>query len=143
MRFVCDTPDGKTWFQIETVAEAMRESDLMGHSIEKHFVKARVKAIQTYAPTSPIFVEQEIGLQAHLRREMPWFLTLRDAEGTALASAMLQPRGREERASVPIIVGNKNTDPYPAHGDAIRALGKHMGIMLDRARCYPYGRRVC
>jgi hypothetical protein len=142
MKFVCDASDGKSWFRIETVAEAMRESDLMGHAIEKHFVKERNKAAQSFAPVSSLFIEQEIGLEAHLQREMPWFLTLRDAEGMPLANAMVQPRGREHRAFVPIIVGSKNTDPYPAHGNAISALAKFMGLTFDRARCYPYGRRI-
>ena len=143
MKFLCDAPGEKTWFRIETDAEALRESDLMGHSIEKYFAKAREKATQTYIPASKVFIEQEIGLEAHLQREMPWFLTLRDAEGAPLASAIVQPRGREDRAFLPIIVGAQNTDPYPAHGDAIRALSKHLGIMLEKARCYPYGRRIC
>ena len=29
MRYVCDAPSGKTWFQIETEAEAALESALM------------------------------------------------------------------------------------------------------------------
>ena len=142
MKFLCDAPGGKTWFRIETHAEAMRESDLMGHSIEKYFAKAREKAAQTYTPVSKLFIEQEIGLEAHLQREMPWFLTMRDAEGAPLASAVVQPRGREDRAFMPIILGPQNTDPYPAHGEAIRALSRHLGVMLEKARCYPYGRRI-
>ena len=31
-------------------------------------------------------------------------------------------------------------DPYPQHADAIKALGDHFGLTLDRARCYPYRR---
>jgi hypothetical protein len=143
MKFICDAPEGKTWFRIETTAEATRESDLMFHAIERYFVKERDKATQSFVPASSLFIEQEIGLAAHLQREMPWFLTLRDGEGTPLASAMVQPRGREARAFVPIIVGAKNSDPYAAHGDAIRALSRHLGITLERMRCYPYGRRIC
>ena len=70
---------------------------------------------------STLFIEQEIGLAAHVQREMPWFLTLRDTEGTPLANAIVQPRGREGRAFVPIIVGHKNSDPYATHGAAILA----------------------
>ena len=40
----------------------------------------------------------------------------------------------------PIIVGPDNTDPYPEHGEAIRALGAHLKLSLDPARCYPYRR---
>jgi hypothetical protein len=74
---------------------------------------------------------------------MPVFLTLRDAEGNALATAMLPQRpasGRDRLASDPVVVGPGNGDPYPEHGDAIRALGEHFGVSLDRARCYPYRR---
>jgi hypothetical protein len=142
MKFVCDAPGGKTWFRIETDAEALRESELMGHSIEKHFAKAKERAVQSYAPVSKVFIEQDIGLQAHLRREMPWFLTLRNSEGTPLASAMVQPRGRENHSFTPIIVGIKNSDPYIGQSDAIRTLEKYLGLSLERVRCYPYGRRV-
>ena len=143
MKFVCDASEGKSWFRIETIAEAMRESDLMGHAMEKYFAKERDKATQSFVPSSTLFIEQEIGLAAHVQREMPWFLTLRDAEGTPLASAMVQPRGREGRAFVPILVGAQNGDPYTAQGEAIRALARHMGVSLERTRCYPYGRRIC
>jgi hypothetical protein len=114
----------------------------MGHAIEKYFAKERNKAAQSFAPASTLFIEQDIGLEAHLQREMPWFLTLRDREGAPLANAMVQPRGREDRAFIPIIVGVKNSDPYLAHGEAIRALDRHMGMTFERTRCYPYGRRV-
>lgn len=71
---------------------------------------------------------------------MPLFLTLRDGIGNALATAMLPPRGRDTPAFRPIIVGLENSDPYPEHGKAIRALGEHFGLALDRVRCYPYRR---
>jgi hypothetical protein len=142
MDFVCDAPNGKTWFRIETEAEAAQESGLMRHALEKYFAKEREKAMRSYTPTSSIFIEQDIGVKAHLKREMPWFLTLRDAFGAPLVSAMVYPRGCEGRAFVPIVVGVQNTDPYPVHGEAIRALGKHLGLTLERGRCYPYARRV-
>lgn len=142
MKFVCDAPGGKIWFRIETVAEAARESDLMGHALEKHFVNERNKAAQSFTPASTVFIEQEIGLEAHVQREMPWFLTLRDGHGTPLANAMVRPRGRDDRAFMPIIVGPKNSDPYTANAEAITALGRHLGLTFERARCYPYGRRI-
>lgn len=72
---------------------------------------------------------------------MPVFLTLRDGEGAALATAMLpQQAGHDDLACGPMVVGPGNGDPYPEHGEAIRALGRHFGIALDRARCYPYRR---
>jgi hypothetical protein len=71
---------------------------------------------------------------------MPVFLTLRDGDGNALATAMLPSAGRDNLACNPMVVGPGNSDPYPEHGEAIRALGRHFGLTLDRVRCYPYGR---
>ena len=140
MRFVCDAPRGHAWFQIETEAEAALESDLMKHAVEKRFRQAREHAGTTYVPPSGSYIEQNIGLKAHLRRVMPVFLTLRDQEGNGLATAMLPPPGEDARAVRPVIVGAGNSDPYPQHGEAIRALGEHVGRVLDRAHCYPYRR---
>ncbi len=145
MRFVCDAAGGKAWFQIETEAEAAKESELMHHAVEKHFRRAYEQAWQAYRPAPGPFVEQDIGRAAHVRRAMPVFLTLRDGEGTALATAMLpsprqQAAGRDDVAICPMVVGPGNGDPYPEHGEAIRDLGEHFGVALNRVRCYPYGR---
>ena len=142
MRFVCDAAGGKAWFRIETAAEAAKESELMRHAVEKHFRRAQEQASQCYRPAPGPFVEQDIGREAHIRRTMPVFVTLRDEEGTALATAMLPPQqaGRDGPACSPMVVGPGNADPYPEHGDAIRDLGRHFGLALDRIRCYPYGR---
>ena len=145
MQYVCDAAGRKTWFRIETEAEAARESELMRHAVEKHFRRAQELASQAYKPTPGPFVEQDIGRAAHVRRTMPVFLTLRDAEGNALATAMLSPprlqaARRDDLACSPIVVGPGNGDPYPEHGEAIRDLGRHFALTLDRARCYPYHR---
>jgi hypothetical protein len=145
MRFVCDVAGGKAWFRIETEAEAARESELMRHAVEKHFRRAHEQASQAYRPAPGPFVEQDIGREAHVRRTMPVFLTLRDGEGNALATAMLPPEGpqasgRGGPAVCPMVVGHANSDPYPEHGEAIRDLGRRFGLALDRSRCYPYGR---
>ena len=96
MRFVCDATGRKAWFRIETEAEAARESELMRHAVEKHFRRAHEQASQGYRPAPGPYVEQDIGRAAHIRRAMPVFLTLRDAEGNALATAMLpQPAGQD------------------------------------------------
>ncbi|OAS24755.1 hypothetical protein A5481_12745 [Methylobacterium platani] len=129
------TCSSKTWFLIETEAEAIRESALMGHAVEKHFRQAMARAEASYVPPSGPFIEQQIGLKAHLRRTMPRFFTLRDPEGNGLATAMV-PSG----AGCPIIVGIGNRDPYVEHAEAIRVLATHLGIPLERSRCYPYGR---
>src|SRR5262245_34392747 len=130
MQFVCDATDGKTWFRIESDAEAAAESETMKHAVEKYFRREREKSLQTYQPTSALFIEQNIGLAAHVQRAMPLFLTLRDKDGVALVTAMLPPGGKDDDAFRMIIVGQNNGDPYPAHGDAIAALAKHFGLML-------------
>jgi hypothetical protein len=140
MRYVCDAPDGKAWFLIETEGEAALESDLMGHAVEKHFRQAREHARMSYVPPSGAYIERDIGLKAHIQRVMPVFLTLRDQEGNGLATAMLPPPGQDARAVRPVIVGVGNSDPFPQHGAAIRALGEHFGRILDRVWCYPYRR---
>lgn len=140
MKYVCDAPDGRTWFQLESEAEAVRESELMNHAVEKHFRREREKAAATYQPTSAVFIERDIGLAGHIERTMPIFLTLRDENGTALVTAMLPPGGREDVDFRPIIVGPGNGNPYPEHQDAIAALGQYFGLSLDAERCYPYRR---
>src|ERR1700760_566878 len=113
MQYVCDGPNGKTWFRIETEGEAVRESRLMNHTVEKYFRREREKAVQSWRPERPNAIERDIGLEAHVQREMPLFLTLRDREGNALATAMLPPGGND-RGGVPIILlVALNADPYP------------------------------
>jgi hypothetical protein len=95
MQYVCDAPMGKTWFRIETEGEAAHESRLMRHTVEKYFCREREKAVQSWRPERPNAIERDIGLEAHVQREMPLFLTLRDREGNALATAMLPPGGKD------------------------------------------------
>ena len=140
MKFICDAPGGKTWFRIETETEASAESQLMNHAVEKYFRREREAARQSFQPPSAVFIEQEIGLDAHVQREMPCFLTLRDQDGNALVTAMLPPQGHVAQAFRCIVVGPNNSDPYPAHGEAIEALGRHLNLPLDRVRCFPYQR---
>ena len=140
MQFVCDAPS-KTWFRIETEGEAALESRTMDHAVEKYFKQAYEHAVKTYVPPkNGSYIEQNIGLKPHIQRVMPRFLTLRDGEGNALVTAMLPPAGQDERTFRPIIVGPGNADPYPEHGEAIRALAQHTGLTLDPARCFPYRR---
>jgi hypothetical protein len=140
MQYICDAPAGQTWFRVETEAEAAAESALMRHAVEKYYRREREKASETFKPISTRFVEQEIGREAHIQREMPLFLTLRADDGTALATAMLPPQGADDSSFRPIIVGAANDDPYADHEDAIAALAKHFGLSLERSRCYPYAR---
>jgi hypothetical protein len=139
MKYVCDAPAG-TWFRLETEAEAATESEIMQHKVEKYFCQEQGKAASSFQPASRILFEQEIGLKAHIQRTMPLFLTLRDPEGAALVTAMLPPGGADRPGFTPIIVGPGNSDPYPRHGESIRALAMHFGIDLDPERCYPYRR---
>lgn len=140
MQYVCDAPGGRTWFRMETEGEAFAESELMRHAVEKYFRRDREKAEASFAPSNPNSIERYIGREAHIQRAMPLFLTLRDGEGAALATAMLPPGGKDDPGFKVIIVGPNNGDPYPAQGDAIAALGVHFGLTLDRSRYYPYSR---
>lgn len=140
MKYICDAPGRRTWFRIETEYEAAQESALMEHAVEKYFCRERQIAARSFRPASTVFIEQNIGLEAHIQREMPLFLTLRDREGNGLATAMLPSRGQDDEDFRIIIVGQGNSDPYVEHADAIAALGAHFGLMLDRDRCYPYRR---
>lgn len=135
MKYICDGPGGTTWFRIETEAE----SSLMAHAVSTHFCRAR-DAAAAYKPATTVYIEQKIGLAAHLQRTMPLFLTLRQNDGTALVTAMLPPEDENEGEGFfrKIIVGAENADPYVAHQAAIENLGRHFGLALARADCFPY-----
>lgn len=140
MRYICDAPGDRTWFRLEHEGEAFAESEQMGHAVEKHFRREAEKAVASYQPTSPVFIEQDIGKKDHVARTMPLFLTLRDMDGVGLATAMLPPGGKDDPGFRIIIVGPKNGDPYIDNADAIAALGSHFGLRLERSRCFPYQR---
>ncbi|MDZ4775935.1 MAG: hypothetical protein SGJ23_04015 [Alphaproteobacteria bacterium] len=140
MKFVCDAPGGKTWFRIETEAEADAESEIMRHAVAKYFRRERERVIAAWAPpASAPPLERDIGLKDYVARSMPKFLTLRDDEGTGLATAMLAPDVQIEGEPFrTIIVGPANSDPYEAHAESIAALARHLGEDLARGDCYPY-----
>jgi len=140
MQYVCDAGTA-TWFRIETLGEAVLESQAMNHAVERFFRDAYDKAAASFVPPKSLAAfEQRIGLKAHVQRSMPRFLTLRDKDGAALVTAMLPPEGQDARGFRPVIVGPANADPYPAYGAAIKALADHVHLTLDPARCYPYRR---
>jgi hypothetical protein len=139
MRYVCEASKGRTWFRIETDAEAEAETKLMRHAVEKHFRREQMRARKSYTPGPGL--ERDIGLKDHLARTAPLFLTLRADDGEGLATAMLPPAGRPSPDFPIIIVGPDNADPYPNHGDAIEALGRHYKLPLPRSRCYPYAQK--
>ncbi len=141
MRFVCDSPLNTTWFRLETEAEAVAESRLMSHAVDKYFRQYREAAAASYAPPGSLpYIERDIGLKDHIWRAMPVFLTLRDEHGAGLATAMLPPEGAPPDRFRSIVVGPSNADPFPDHAEAIRVLGDHFKIALDSAHCYPYRR---
>ena len=76
MKFVCDAPGGKTWFRIETEAEALHESEMMQHAVEKYFRREWEKAVATYKPPGGLYIEQEIGLKRHIQTAMARFLIM-------------------------------------------------------------------
>src|SRR4029450_3510934 len=108
-----------------TDVEADQESALMDHAVAKYFQRERTKAAQSYRPASKTSFAQNSGLESHSRRQMPLFLTLRDAEGNGLATAMLPPHGRDDPGFKIIIVGKRNSDPHPQHETSIHALAAH------------------
>jgi hypothetical protein len=140
MEYVCDAPGNRTWFRIVTEGEAAAESEAMRHAVEKHFRREHERAAESFQPISTVFIEQDIGKADHIKRSMPFFLTLRDENGKPLVTAMLPPGGKRDPNFGCIIVGPGNSDPYADHGDAIKALAAHFELTLDRARCYPYRR---
>jgi hypothetical protein len=137
MLYFCDAGE-LTWFRLENVGEALMESQAMDHAVERYFRRAYQEAVDSYVPpaSSAVF-ERSIGRNDHVMHQMPRFLTLRDRDGKALVTAMLPPE-INDNAVRPIIVGHSNSDPYADYGEAIEALGRHVGLQLDRARCYPY-----
>jgi hypothetical protein len=140
MQYVCDA-SRDTWFRLETLSEAQEETRLMDHAVERYFREHYEKAQRSYVPPAGgRFIEQNIGLKDHIKRTMPMFVTLRNNDGEALVTGMLPPGGKAQPGFRPIIVGKSNSDPYPSHGTAIAALAKHLGLPLDRERCFPYQR---
>jgi hypothetical protein len=139
MQYVCDALNGRTWFRLETEAEAEAEAAQMRHTVDKYFRRAEAAAREAYRapPGAPTF-EQAIGLKDHIARSTPLFLTLRADDGEPLATAMLPPQARDQAGFRIIIVGPANADPYPAHGDAIAALAHHFKLDLPREDCFPY-----
>lgn len=137
MEYICDAPGDLTWFRLVNEGEATAESEAMRHAVEKHYRREWEKAEASYQPASTVYIEQDIGKASFIQRTMPMFLTLRDQDGKALVTAMVPPKGKTGQS---IVVGPGNADPYPDHADAIDALGRHIGIRLDRATCYPYRR---
>jgi hypothetical protein len=139
MKYVCDALLGRTWFRIETDAEAEDETRVMRHAVEKHFRREQDRARLSYQPGPGL--ERDINLKSHLKKVAPLFLTLRADDGTPLATAMLPPGGKKDPEFRIIIVGPENADPYVAHADAISLLARHYGLSLPRDRCYPYAQR--
>lgn len=138
MQFICDAPSRRTWFRIETEGEAAAESEAMHHAVEKYFRRERDAAVSSYRPSVSSYIERDIGLKAHVLRTMPLFLTLREHDGTPIATAMLPPNGKAFDDFRMIIVGPSNSDPFAGDDASIQALAKHYGLTLNRECCFPY-----
>lgn len=142
MQFVCDASPKLTWFRLDTGAEAARESADMDHAVEKHWRQSRDAAERAWRPPAfSRYIEQDIGKADFIRRVMPLFMTLRDDDGQAYATAMLPPLGCADALFRAVVVGRANADPWPAYADAINALAAHYHLTLDHANCYPYRNR--
>ena len=128
MKYVCDASGGKTWFRIETEAEATAESDVMRHKVAKYFYQEKDKATRSFVPSSRVPFERDIGLAAHVQREMPLFLTLRDGDGAALVTAMLPPGGKDDRTFRSIIVGTQVPPKYGLEAEHLEE------VMIDHHR---------
>ena len=132
MQYVCDAPGKKAWFRIESSGEAALESAVMKNAIEVQYENTRRAAIQTYQPSSRLhFIERNIGLNAHIARTMPMFLTLRDGEGNHLANAMLPPCGRDDDTFASRIVGPGGMDALMDEAAAVEALERHFGLSIQ------------
>lgn len=139
MEYVCDAPGGKTWFRLETEAEAEAEAALLRHAVDKYFRRHLNEARESYrAPPGLAAFERDIGLKKHIRETMPLYLTLRADDGEGLATAMLPPGGRNQVNFRTIIVGPANADPYVEHAAAIAALEAKYSLDLKRDQCFPY-----
>ena len=132
MQYICDAPEKKAWFRIESSVEAALESAVMKNAIEVQYENALRAAVQTYQPSTRLrFIERNIGLNAHVARTMPMFLTLRDSEGNHLANAMLPPCGRNDEGFVCHIVGPGGSDALKAEASAVDALERHFGLSVQ------------
>lgn len=138
MQYVCNAPGGRTWFRIETEAEAEAEAALMRHAVDKYFRRHLAEAHESYRAPSGAAFERNIGLRRHIERTMPLYLTLRADDGAGLATAMLPPEGRGQANFRTIVVGPDNSDPYVDQADAIAALGAKFALELKREDCFPY-----
>ncbi len=139
MQYLCDAPGAKTWFRLETEAEAEAEAALMRHAVDKYFRRHLAAAKESYrAPSGAAAFERDIGLKRHVEAAMPLYLTLRADDGEGLATAMLPPLGRNQVNFRIVLVGPDNSDPYIAHAAAIAALASKFGLELKREECFPY-----
>ena len=71
MEYICDAPGDRTWFRLVSEGEAVMESELMRHAVEKYFRREWEKAAESFKPLTSVFIEQDIGKAAHIQREMP------------------------------------------------------------------------
>jgi len=110
----------------------MLESEVMKVRIDTEFRNERDRATRSYRPHPRLqSIERDIGLNAHVLRVMPIFLTLRDREGTALANAVLPPEDKSRGVDHSVVVGPDYANPFASQSDAIKALEQHYDISLQ------------
>jgi len=132
MQYVCDAPGRRAWFRIETEGEATLEAQEMRHSLDYFFRHEHAAARRSYAPCDRLsFIERDIGLSAHLKRTMPIFLTLRERDGTPVASAIL-PQDPDSETVAARVIGAGDCDAFRAEREALIALEAHLGKKLRR-----------
>jgi len=134
MRYVCDASERLAWFRLETEGEAVSESVETHAGVAYFFREARRTALLSYRPRADLsFFERDIGLEAHIQRAMPLFLTLRDRDGTALVTAMLPPAGKDSGSHSIFVWGAGGVDPYESHALALQVLETKFDLsIIDR-----------
>lgn len=111
--------DHGTWFEIETRAQAQEETDRMEHAVVFYFV-------------ADARTQEASGTKTYR------YFSFREGD-TSVVTARVPLAGVAETQG-PIVVGRRNSDPYPDHGDAIEALAAAISTPLPDS-CYPYPRR--
>ena len=64
MEYICDAPGDRTWFRLVSEGEAVMESEIMRHAVEKYFRREWQKASESFKPLTSVFIEQDIGKAA-------------------------------------------------------------------------------
>jgi hypothetical protein len=129
MRHITEAGQGREWFEVETAAEAIRA----GEEGQTAFGVLRQKDVNS----------------GRLGR----YFVLQDSDGAGIAYCRIpahQPEleeywftgslGSEPMYDKPVIVAQRNENPFPSLHDAIQALAGAVMVQIDES-CYPCGTR--